>query len=278
MTMDEARALVTQLNLVFDIVRFVDVRMMQEYTFAEDGQFIGHPYHCYNVWKKKRRCENCISAKAFIHRGRMTKFEFIDNEVYHVIAMYTEIDKIAYVLEMVTLITDEALFSAYGNNEFVETINRYNRKLYTDPLTGVYNRRYYEEQLSGLSKEFSIAMLDVDDFKNINDTYGHKAGDDSLCNIVTTISSLLVEDDSLIRYGGDEFLILFQHMNKTGFIQKLESIRKAVENIRLQDYPSIKLSVSIGGISAIQEAMDAIEAADIQLYKAKHSKNCIQVD
>ncbi len=278
MTMDEARALVTQLNLVFDIVRFVDVRMMQEYTFAEDGQFIGHPYHCYNVWKKKRRCENCISAKAFIHRGRMTKFEFIDNEVYHVIAMYTEIDKIAYVLEMVTLITDEALFSAYGNNEFVETINRYNRKLYTDPLTGVYNRRYYEEQLSRLSKEFSIAMLDVDDFKNINDTYGHKAGDDSLCNIVTTISSLLVEDDSLIRYGGDEFLILFQHMNKTGFIQKLESIRKAVENIRLQDYPSIKLSVSIGGISAIQEAMDAIEAADIQLYKAKHSKNCVQVD
>lgn len=278
MTMDEARALVTQLNLVFDIVRFVDVRMMQEYTFAEDGQFIGHPYHCYNVWKKKRRCENCISAKAFIHRGRMTKFEFIDNEVYHVIAMYTEIDKIAYVLEMVTLITDEALFSAYGNNEFVETINRYNRKLYTDPLTGVYNRRYYEEQLSGLSKELSIAMLDVDDFKNINDTYGHKAGDDSLCNIVTTISSLLVEDDSLIRYGGDEFLILFQHMNKTGFIQKLESIRKAVENIRLQDYPSIKLSVSIGGISAIQEAMDAIEAADIQLYKAKHSKNCVQVD
>ena len=278
MTMDEARALVTQLNLVFDIVRFVDVRMMQEYTFAEDGQFIGHPYHCYNVWKKKRRCENCISAKAFIHRGRMTKFEFIDNEVYHVIAMYTEIDKIAYVLEMVTLITDEALFSAYGNNEFVETINRYNRKLYTDPLPGVYTRRYYEEQLSGLSKEFSIAMLDVDDFKNINDTYGHKAGDDSLCNIVTTISSLLVEDDSLIRYGGDEFLILFQHMNKTGFIQKLESIRKAVENIRLQDYPSIKLSVSIGGISAIQEAMDAIEAADIQLYKAKHSKNCVQVD
>lgn len=65
MTMDEARALVTQLNLVFDIVRFVDVRMMQEYTFAEDGQFIGHPYHCYNVWKKKRRCENCISAKAY---------------------------------------------------------------------------------------------------------------------------------------------------------------------------------------------------------------------
>ena len=95
---------------------------------------------------------------------------------------------------------------------------------------------------------------------------------------VTTISSLLVEDDSLIRYGGDEFLILFQHMNKTGFIQKLESIRKAVENIRLQDYPSIKLSVSIGGISAIQEAMDAIEAADIQLYKAKHRKNCVQVD
>ena len=87
---------------------------------------------------------------------------------------YTHLDvykRQAYVLAMVTLITDEALFSAYGNNEFVETINRYNRKLYTDPLTGVYNRRYYEEQLSGLSKEFSIAMLDVDDFKNINDTY-----------------------------------------------------------------------------------------------------------
>ena len=269
MTMDEARALVTQLNLVFDIVRFVDVRMMQEYTFAEDGQFIGHPYHCYNVWKKKRRCENCISAKAFIHRGRMTKFEFIDNEVYHVIAMYTEIDKIAYVLEMVTLITDEALFSAYGNNEFVETINRYNRKLYTDPLTGVYNRRYYEEQLSGLSKEFSIAMLDVDDFKNINDTYGHKAGDDSLCNIVTTISSLLVEDDSLIRYGGDEFLLLFPQMSEKHMLKKNEKIKKAVENIVFTEYPDFHVTVSIGGVCGVHPIMEAIHQADKLMYENK---------
>lgn len=277
MTKDEAKLLMTQLNLVFDIVRLVDVHMMQEYTFENDD-LVTKPYHCFNVWNKKRRCENCISAKAFIRRGRMTKFEFIGNEVYHVIAMYVEVDNVPYVLEMVTHITDEALFSAYGESEFTETINRYNRKLYTDPLTGVYNRRYYEEQLSGLSGEFSVAMLDVDDFKSINDTFGHKAGDNSLCDIVTTISSLLLEDDSLIRYGGDEFLILFQHMDKKQFIEKLENIRQAVENIRLFEYPSIKLSVSIGGITTIQETKDAIEAADIQLYKAKHSKNCVQVN
>lgn len=278
MTNAQTRLLFQQLEMVFDIVRLVDVSQNKQFYFNSDGSLEAEPYRCFTVWRKNQRCENCISAKAFIKKSRMTKFEFVDDEIYHVTAMYIEVENKPYVLEIVSKITDEALFGAYGKNEFSETISRYNQKLYKDPLTGVYNRRYFDDQLSGLTEYFAVAMLDVDNFKIINDTYGHQAGDDALRAIVDTVSSQIRETDAFIRYGGDEFVIIFQNMSKFAFSEKLEDIRKTVNKIVLEKHPSISLSVSIGGSFSSGRTVDSLEKADKMLYEAKRDKNTIKIN
>lgn len=276
MTKQEINILVRELKKIFDIVRLVDVTITTQYSLDKNGELIEEPFRCFSVWNKNERCENCISAKAFSQKTQMTKFEFINHDVYHVISKYVEIDGTPYMLEMVSKLSDETLFSAYGQEQFVDTISTYNRKLYVDSLTGAYNRRYFEDQLLGLKNEHAVAMMDVDNFKMINDTYGHKAGDKALKTIVNTIQKNMRNTDALIRYGGDEFLIVFSDVAVDVFGCRLESIRKAVHEIVMDEYPQLRLSLSIGGIYSINEDIDFINEADKMLYDAKKSKNVVR--
>ncbi len=277
MTKQEALTLIDQLKFAFDIVRLVDVTMTCQVSVDDHGEFVTEPYQCYAVWNKKSRCDNCISAKAFSIKGKMTKFEFVGEDIYHVTAKYVEIDGTPYVLEMVSKITDETLFGAYGKNEFVQAISSYNRKLYADPLTGAHNRQYFEEQLRNLACVEAVAMIDVDNFKGINDTYGHLAGDLALCAIVAAISSCVRNTDAVIRYGGDEFLLVFWNIPKASFAEKLEQIREKAARVSMDEYPSLRLTVSIGAVHHPKQTMDALREADQMLYLAKEKKNSVQL-
>lgn len=275
MTKADVKELMRQMAIVFDVVRLVDATVTNQYALKGE-ELSPEPYRCYAIWNKESRCENCISAKAFAQKGKLTKFEFIGREVYHVVAMYLEVEGTPFVLEMVSHITDEALFGAYGQNEFVETINGYNRRLYLDALTGAYNRRYYEDQLAALGNSRAAAILDVDDFKQINDTYGHPVGDMALKAIVEATLSCVRSTDIVIRFGGDEFLILFQNIPKDTFAARLETIREAVRSTVLEECPELRLSVSIGGIYRDRDDMDLLRKADELLYRAKEEKNAVR--
>ena len=120
-------------------------------------------------------------------------------------------------MEMVFKMTDKIFLGAYGSGSLIDKISRFNRELYEDPLTGARNRRYFEEQLKSLDKMGAIAMIDVDNFKQINDSYGHVAGDAALCTIVRTIFEHVRADDVVLRYGGDEFLLMFEEFRKRYF-------------------------------------------------------------
>lgn len=278
MTVREVQALIGQLKRVFDIVRLVDVSMTAQYSISEDGELLRRePYECYMVWNKNGRCENCISAKAFAQKGKMTKFEFVNNEVYYVISMYLEMEPQPYMLEMVSRVTDETLFGAYGKNEFIQTILDYNRRLYIDPLTGVYNRQYYEEQLSGLASANAVAMLDVDNFKRINDTAGHMAGDAALRAIGGALLACMRRSDAVVRYGGDEFLLVFQQIAREEFAERLEAVREAVRMLSVPGYEQLRLSVSIGGAYSAG-AQGLLGRADALLYKAKETKDRVETD
>ena len=126
MNRQEVSLLIDELKLVFDIVRLVDVTRTLECSIDSNGEITREPYECYAVWRKDRRCENCISSKAFAKKSQMAKYEFVDNEVYYVMSKYIEVDEEPYALEMVTKVTDETLFDAYGKNEFVDTITNLN--------------------------------------------------------------------------------------------------------------------------------------------------------
>lgn len=153
-------------------------------------------------------------------------------------------------------------------------------KLYKDPLTGAYNRRYYEEVVRKSIGPAGIALMDVDDFKICNDTYGHYAGDVALETAASAIQSCIRSSDLLIRYGGDEFLLVLPGIPGDILQTKLEQISDAVRNAAVPGYSHFRLSLSIGG--TMQSLTDPVEGivrrADWLMYQAKCRKNAVMVE
>ena len=107
----------------------------------------------------------------------------------------------------------------------------YNNKIYRDALTGVFNRRYYEEVVKNSVEDAGIALMDLDDFKVSNDTYGHHVGDVALKTATEVVLSCIGADDILIRYGGDEFLLILSDVQEEALKNKLDQIRDKVRNV-----------------------------------------------
>ena len=153
-------------------------------------------------------------------------------------------------------------------------------ELYKDPLTGAYNRRYYEDIVSRIVGPAGIALIDVDDFKICNDTYGHHAGDLALEAAANAIRSCIRNADLLIRYGGDEFLLVLPGIPSDILQGKLEQICTAAQMASVPGYPHFRLSLSIGGtMQAITDSMEnAVRRADRLMYQAKGRKNAVTVE
>lgn len=149
--------------------------------------------------------------------------------------------------------------------------------LYIDSLTNVYNRRYYDEYFQGTNDIQSMAVIDVDNFKHINDNYGHDTGDIILRRIAQSMLSCIRKTDAVIRYGGDEFVIVFFNMPADIFEDKLEKIRETVANIVVEGYPELHISVSIGGVFGMATAKQLFKEADKMLYESKKTKNQVTV-
>lgn len=186
----EARVLLQYLNKVFDVVRLVDATKNCQVNIDEAGNHQDSEYRCYDMWSKEDRCENCISAKCMSSKGSLTKLKFVDECIYHVRATYVEVDGLPYSLELIDKITEETLLGGHGKEDVVKYITAHNHRLYVDILTGVYNRRYYEEQLRDMFHISAAAMLDMDHFKAVNDTYGHLVGDMTLKQAAIAIKTV----------------------------------------------------------------------------------------
>lgn len=165
-------------------------------------------------------------------------------------------------------------------------------KVITDPLTGLYNRRALEArieaELDRLARskegerrtdphyELSLLMLDIDNFKSINDTYGHQSGDDVLKNVGFSIVENTRADDLAARYGGEEFCVVLPHTTKEQAVQIAEKIRAQVEASKFNYVNTVaNFTVSIGVVSAKTDGLSAakslIQAADYALYEAKRA-------
>ena len=162
---------------IFDIARLVDPGICVELTKRDEGYTLKKSEHCYAVWKKKRRCENCISQEVLRTHKPQTKIETRESDIYYVLASFIEVDGRPYSLELVKRIKSDDMFER--ENVLNQLLVR-NRQVYMDSVTKVYNRRYYDERLKNLEGRFSFAMIDMDNFKHINDRFGHQAGDAAL--------------------------------------------------------------------------------------------------
>ena len=112
------------------------------------------------------------------------------------------------MLEMVTRLTDGRWLDMGGHRLLLDRCNGMERSAFVDPLTGAYTRRYFDKFLAGGEMHGGVAMIDVNQFKSVNDSFGHLVGDEALQTVAAAMQSCLRQTDILIRYGGDEFLLL----------------------------------------------------------------------
>ncbi|MFQ9975147.1 MAG: GGDEF domain-containing protein [Butyricicoccus sp.] len=143
-------------------------------------------------------------------------------------------------------------------------------------MTGAYGRRYLEDQQPELEKAEALAVIDIDNFKKINDEYGHLAGDAVLRHVANVILSRVNIADTLVRYGGDEFVLLLSHIPPEKFRSILERIRGAVYTTEIPQYENIHPTVSIGGVYQAHPLVEAIRRADKLMYWAKQKRNDVQ--
>lgn len=272
-TRQQAEEEAKMLEKVFDVVRFLEGDFFEQ---MQDDPRIGVKIgmcQCYDFWKKNKPCENCTSMKAYAEKKQKTKLEFLDADVFLVISRYLEIDDEACVMELVKHLENDTLIDTDGRDKLVGKLKGYQDKLYIDPVTGVYNRRYFEDEIRNMQNSAGVAMIDLDDFKLYNDIYGHDMGDQVLCIVADVIKNCIRKTDKLIRYGGDEFLLILSDMVRGTLRGKLLQIQEAIENATIPNCSRLKLTASIGGVISEDGQIDeAIAKADQLMYKAKEHK------
>lgn len=269
--------MIKELSKVFDVVRLLDEETLETGNIKDKTDIEGFPCKCYSFWKKRNNCKNCTSREAFRKKNEQLKLEYLDANIYQVISKYVEIDGKPYVMELINQMNADAVMDEDGRNELIKQLSGYNRELYTDALTGIYNRRYYEERIRNSNMSAGVAMIDLDDFKIYNDTFGHDAGDLALTTVVGIIKDNIRRTDMLIRMGGDEFLLVMPDIAEQAFADKLNQIQGKIHSSKVPGYSQLRLSVSIGGVlsgsgSTVERA---IRKADQFMYQAKTCKNMV---
>lgn len=278
MTKQEVEKKIEVYKELFSVVRLLKGEEIEKTQGLKTDGIAGvdAPCQCYSFWKKQHPCDNCISVKALREKTKKTKLEFMDNEVFEVIAKYMEIDGEPYVMELLNRMEEENFVDSMGREKLVEKLTVYNEKLYKDVLTGAYNRLYYEEDVKKRMQTSGVALIDVDDFKLYNDTYGHLTGDMALVTVANAIRKCIRKTDILVRYGGDEFILVLPGINEDILIRKLQRVQQAIQHASIPGYSKLQLSVSIGGVISSNESIEsAVSRADKLMYQAKTEKNMV---
>jgi len=173
-------------------------------------------------------------------------------------------------------------FSCRINNtiDALENIQIVTNHANRDYLTGLYNRRYffdsmgeYQEEIKESGEKFAVAMIDIDHFKKINDTYGHDVGDKVIVSLSEILISATSHRDVVARFGGEEFCVVLKNINRYSAKDIFERIRTEIEkfSFHVERETYIKFTVSIGLVMNSEEPLEEIiNQADMMLYNAKN--------
>mgnify|MGYP004569957605 FL=1 len=221
-------------------------------------------------------CRAALTGKAVL-----SKLVFSDTEIYQITARYITADGKPYIIGMVKSIdlSDSLVLDGENHSGFAGKLASYHENMYKDILTNVYNRRYYEEQLKSNRMSAGVAVIDLDGFDLYNSTYGHDTGDLVLAAVAETIEDCISPDDTLIRYGGDEFLLIIPDANDEAFTGILENIRERVKTANVPNYSWIHITASIGGLISDGETLgNSVLAAESLMLRAKNRKDIVFTD
>ena len=225
-----------------------------------------------NEIKSNSAVVNPTTANAFYEKKQLTRLELVGNEIYQIVAEYAEIDGKPCVIEMIKPLSGEHLVCPGGLEQFSGLVKSGN--MYIDQLTGALDRRYYEEFLRNTRVNAGVVMIDIDDFSLYNDSQGHTAGDEALKASADAIRRSVRMTDTVIRYGGDEFLVIMPGLTEDRFAQQMRYIRRQIRKVEIAGKGEAKLSVSIGGVLAGNELLSsAVERAGKLMFVSQGQDN-----
>ena len=281
MTMKRALDEVEQYKQVFNFTCLIDedaIRNGENPLTAELGK---DSFRNYKFSDDDMKIINDVCRMALADKCMKTKLAFSAAEIYQITARYIVADEKPYVMEMVKFIDadDNAVTDHEMRENFTNRLTLYRKNMYKDILTDVYNRRYYEEQLKKRRISAGIVMIDLDDFGLYNDTYGHDTGDLVLTAVASEIKSCISPSDILIRYGGDEFLLIISDVNDDTFADILEQIRNRITKADVPNYSWIHVTASLGGVISDNEFVEnSVITAEHLMDQAKNHKDIVVTD
>ena len=277
-TLNDLYGLVDTLRELYTDVRLLDAETLDKIQEGARTNPFGEDL-CYACRHRARMSRHCAAKAALETRSEQCRLEYFDPDIAHIIARYYEIDGKPYVLELVKRTVGHNIMDPEDGEHLMNEVSGYSTKLYHDVLTGAYNRRYYEDVVRSMIGPSGIAVMDLDDFKIYNDTYGQHAGDLALEATASAIRSCIRQSDTLVRFGGDEFLLVLPRIPEDYMREKLEQIRALVAETTVPGYAHLHLSISTGGVlQGIADPMEAaIRRADQLMYQAKNHKNTVVI-
>lgn len=259
----EAWLLLQYLQISYDLVRYVDPTTNKVIHIEKDGKMWESETTCSDIWNCLEKCSNCISRLSMQTRKRMTKLEVAGDDPYQVVSMYVEIDGKPCCLEMASRIDGDFMPDGYSREEILSSVRIHKEKIYIDPVTGVYNKRYYVEKLSKMDNVAALMFADIKNFKKINENFGHQAGDDVLRQVAGVLRDVAAGKGDVLRYSGDDFVTVFFKVTEEELSEIQKEMCRRVEALRFPELPGVQLKLVTAGTSIPGRVEEMLEQVRI---------------
>lgn len=259
----EAWLLLQYLQISYDLVRYVDPITNKVIHIEKDGKMWESETACSDIWNCLEKCSNCISRLSMQTGKRMTKLEVAGEDPYQVVSMYVEIDRKPCCLEMASRIDGDFMPDGYSRDEILSSVRIHKEKVYIDPVTGVYNKRYYVEKLSKMDNAAALMFADIKNFKRINENFGHQAGDDVLRQVAGVLRDVAAGKGDVLRYSGDDFVTVFFKATEEELSEIQKEMCRRVEALRFPELPGVQLKLVTAGTSIPGRVEEMLEQVRI---------------
>ena len=259
----EAWLLLQYLQISYDLVRYVDPITNKVIHIEKDGKMWESETACSDIWNCLEKCSNCISRLSMQTKKRMTKLEVAGDDPYQVVSMYVEIDGKPCCLEMASRIDGDFMPDGYSKDEILSSVRIHKEKVYIDPVTGVYNKRYYVEKLSKMDNAAALMFADIKNFKKINENFGHQAGDDVLRQVAGVLRDAAAGKGDVLRYSGDDFVTVFFKATEEELSEIQKEMCRRVEALRFPELPGVQLKLVTAGTSIPGRVEEMLEQVRI---------------
>ena len=259
----EAWLLLQYLQIPYDLVRYVDPITNKVIHIEKDGKMWESETACSDIWNCLEKCSNCISRLSMQTGKRMTKLEVAGEDPYQVVSMYVEIDRKPCCLEMASRIDGDFMPDGYSRDEILSSVRIHKEKVYIDPVTGVYNKRYYVEKLSKMDNAAALMFADIKNFKRINENFGHQAGDDVLRQVAGVLRDVAAGKGDVLRYSGDDFVTVFFKATEEELSEIQKEMCGRVEALRFPELPGVQLKLVTAGTSIPGRVEEMLEQVRI---------------